>query len=176
VSEINYTQWTGLIGACCAVLSCLMATSRSSSSRHIWLLLTLFNVLFLTEVLAGYRHDIHDVFTNVLRAQSLYDERRVMQGFLVIAAAGFAIMVAGWLMNWARRGSPAEQVAISASLAVFLLLILEVISQHSIDAMLYKHVGPIMLIGWLWLACCIATTCAAVIYYRNHSLRYVAGS
>lgn len=169
VSEINYTQWAGIIGAGIAMLSCLLSTWRFRSSRQTWPILALFYLLFLFEMLLGYRHDVHDLFENyALPHLILYAEKQTVHIILIIIATCLAILTAGGVSNRIRSRPATEQVAIFASLMVFFLTIIEGISLNAIDAILYKLIGPIIFIGWLWIMCCTVTTCAALLSVRSN--------
>jgi hypothetical protein len=67
---------------------------------------------------------------------------------LSFAVLGFAAMP----MLRMFAGSPSARLAAIASLGVLALFGLETISLHQVDSVLYCPVGPVMLIGWLWMA------------------------
>jgi len=169
VNEINYTQWAGIIGAGTVVLTCLLVSWCSTYSRQTWSILALFHLLFLFEILLGYRHDAHDAFSNVLRHLSLYAEKQTAQIILIIIATCLAILITSWLISRIRNRPTTEKVAILASLMVFFLTVIEMISLHNIDAILYKSIGPISFIGWLWIICCTVTTCASLFFIKSNS-------
>jgi len=170
VSEINYTQWAGIMGAGIAMLACMLSIWRFRSSRQTWSILSLFYLLFLLEILRGYRHDVHDLFeNNVLPHLSLYAEKQTVQIILIIIATCLASLIAGWLISRIRSRPATEQIAIFTSLMIFLLTVIEAIGWNLIDAILYKFIGPIMFIGWLWIIGCMITTSAAFLSNRSSS-------
>ena len=150
------------------MLSCLLSTWRFRSSRQTWSILSLFYLLFLFEILGGYRHDVHDAFSNILRHLSLYAEKQTVQIILIIIATCLAILITVWLISRILNRPATEKIAIFASLTVFFLTVIEMISLHTIDAILYKLIGPISFIGWLWIICCMVTTCAALLSVRSN--------
>ena len=152
------------------MLACLLSTWRFRSSLQTWSILSLFYFLFLLEILGGYRHDVHDLFENdALPHLILYAEKQTVHIILIIIATCLAILTAGGVSNRIRSRPATEQVAIFASLMVFFLTVIEGIGLNAIDAILYKFIGPIMFIGWLWIMCCAVTSSAALLSDRSNS-------
>jgi hypothetical protein len=52
------------------------------------------------------------------------------------------------------------RVAVIFTLGLLALFAVETVSLHTIDAIFYRPVGPVLLIGWLWAAAS-AGICAA---------------
>ncbi len=150
--DTNPTQVTGLIVFVAAALSCGWAVRRTSGRTAVlWRWLAVVQCLFLAEIVFGLRHQVHGGVDAVLQQLGWYANRRPLQvALLVLSFAGLGFAAMPVLRVFA--GSPSARLAAIASLAALALFGLEAISLHQIDSELYRPVGPVMLIAWLWLA------------------------
>ena len=147
---INLTQLTGLLCFAAAVLACMIAARRSDRrDARVWWGLAFTNGLFLLEVYFGLRHRIHDHFVERLMAEGEYGQRRGMQEFIIISLATMAL-ICGTLFVFSRRLGGAVRIAASLTIALAMLFAVETVSLHALDAIYYRPIGPILLIGWIW--------------------------
>ncbi len=147
---INLTQLTGLLCFAAAILACAIAARRSDRrDARVWWGLAFVNSLFLVEVYIGLRHRIHDHFVARLMADGEYGQRRGMQEFIIILLATMAL-ICGGLFVFSRRLGGAVRAAASLTIALAMLFAVETVSLHALDAIYYRPVGPILLIGWTW--------------------------
>ena len=102
---------------------------------------TIFGLLALSRILA-----IEELFRSDLRewleGSALYADRQTMQLPLAIAALGVAAIIAGgWLLKWrATYGDKPKQailLACAGLAAMAVLIMLRMVSLHSIDSWLY---------------------------------------
>ena len=153
--QINSTQTAGLLAFVPATVIAAIAFWRSRHGGWArggpWAPITAVHASFAIEVIAGGRHRLNSALGSWLKADGLYDDRRTAQAVLIIVAVLLAALLLG---HMARKASTRLQsLAIGATGAAALLFVVESISLHAIDAALYRFVGPVLLIGWLWLAC-----------------------
>lgn len=97
---------------------------------------------------------------------SQYAERVSLQVVLMSGASIITIVGSGMFLL-ANRDILARVAVMGTGLSASLFLI-ETISLHDVDELLYHQMGPSLLIGWLWLGLTICTGLAAII---SHSRR-----
>lgn len=165
LADTNPTQILGVLAFAAAAVACALAARRSrGQAASVWKLLALLQIVFVIEIVLGLRHQIHGGVDAFLQDRGWYDQRQPVQlGLLAVALlAGVAGGVA--VLRWCRSHRAAAP-AVLASCAVVGLFALEMISLHAIDAVLYRLIGPVMLIALLWVAC------AAVVVARGIKAR-----
>lgn len=157
----NPTQLTGVLAFAVATIACAIASRRTQGrDMRLWALLAAVNFLFFIEIFAGFRHRIHDFADGLLMARGLYDERRAPQEMIVMSVGAIAFLFV-LLPLLLRRFSTTARLAASVTIAVSALFAIEVVSLHAIDAVLYRWIGPVYLIGWMWAVAAIAICLAA---------------
>ena len=146
---MNATQLTGIVAFGAAALLCFRAR---------WVQIGAINAVFAIECVFGLRHRIHDLAVQLMGP--LYAERGGVQivliGLALALLAGSGIL----LLLSKHRLVPANVTA--ATLLAVALFSIEVISLHAIDAVLYRYVGDVMVIGWLWLALALVIAIGAL--------------
>lgn len=143
---MNPTQVAGLLAFGCASVACFMV----APTRR-WQALGALNALFAVEILLSLRHRLHDRADVVLRSFHAYDGRGSWQ-WMLLAAAVIAVLLVGYLTMRGRRWTGGLKGACVLSLLAAGLFVMESVSLHSVDALLYRQFDGLMLIGWLWLA------------------------
>jgi hypothetical protein len=150
--ETNPTQLTGLLAFAASTVACAWAARRKHSSG--WAALAAVHAALWLDILLNTRHRLHDAVNAGLSALGLYDSRVWLQAALLLALAVLA------LLAWrARRRAGA---AVVATLVLIALLLVEAISWHESDHVLYTHLGPLLLIAYAWLACAAVVVWAAL--------------
>jgi hypothetical protein len=138
---MDATQWAGVAAFGSAAAGCI-------SFRPQWgRALAAINACLAAECALGLRHGLHDRVIALLG--DYYPERQPLQ-ILLVLLAGFG----GLVMLVRRRGSPTPRSAMAPLLATgaaLVLFVIETISLHAIDRLLYHPAGPILVIGWAWL-------------------------
>jgi hypothetical protein len=161
---INPTQMIGLLSFAAAATSCAIAARRSTrGDARAWQVLVFINSLFLIETVIGVRHRIHDYVDALLIAEGEYGQRHGMQEFIIIGLATIALISATLLLFSRRLTGGAVRVAVSLTIALVALFAIETVSLHALDAVYYRPIGAVLLIGWLWAIaaagiCCVALT------------------
>jgi hypothetical protein len=84
-----------------------------------------------------------------------------MQEIAIFSFAAAALICAILILSWYKTTGPAARVATSVTIAVLALFSIEAVSLHAIDAIFYRSIGPVLLIGWIWALASAAIVFAA---------------
>jgi hypothetical protein len=158
----NPTELTGLLSFAAATIACLIATRRSGSrDARIWRLLALMNCLFLIEIYFGLRFRIAELAVMLLKTRGVYAKLHgLTQEIMIVAIAAIALVFVTLFLFWRQGAGGAARLAASITIAVSALFAIEMVSLHAVDAVFYRPIGPVLMLGWVWV---IATAgiCAA---------------
>jgi hypothetical protein len=163
----NPTQLTGLLSFIVATIACLVAARRLiSRDARVWYLLAFANFLFFIEICFGLRFRITERAIEILKARGIYNllhgsYQKILDLVIATIAAIFVILV---LTRYQVGG--AARFALILTIAVLCLFAIETVSLHEVDAMLYRPIGPVLTVGWLW-----AIAAAAICWAATRSLR-----
>jgi len=156
---INPTQWLGLCAFALAAAACVRAATRCGRP---WTGLAWWQAACAAEVVIDLRQRVHGGMDAWLAAHGAYATRLPLQvGLLSLALAGMAGGV-WWAAAGMRRDGPAASLARTASLAAVMLFVVESISLHAIDALMFAPLGPVLAIGWMWAAAAALVIAAAL--------------
>jgi hypothetical protein len=158
--QINSTEAAGFIGFIPAAIAALFAAVSDPRPpvRKGWALIGAIDALLTIEILASMRHRLGIVLREWLRASHLFPERRPVQAALILVILAIALLAAFALVR--RMPTRTLAMAAGATAAALGIFIVETVSLHAVDGVVYAPAGPILLIGWLWLACGWLTTAA----------------
>lgn len=138
---MDATQWTGVFSFGLAATACLAAGCRP------WPLLTIVNAGFAVECVLGWRHGFHD--WAIAAMGDHYGERTSAQLLMMAVVVGFA--ATGLLQLRDRSGMRRYTGAAKVTLLSAMFFLLETISLHGVDALIYRPAKGLLVIGWLWL-------------------------
>lgn len=150
--QTNPTQVAGLIAFAASALACAWAARRQRSGG--WAVLAVVHAALWFDILLDTRHRLHDAANAALRALGLYESRVGLQAALLLALAAVAVLA------WRTRRRAGAAVVASALLIA--LVLVEAISWHESDRLLYTHLGPLLAIAYAWLACAAVVVFAAL--------------
>jgi hypothetical protein len=157
----NPTQLLGTFAFAGATAACLFSMRRPSvRDGRVWTFLALINCLFLIEMLFGLRYRLHDFATSVLIADGKYGGRGALQAVLIFSLMAVAFGLAIFVALRLRSSTAGERIAASIGIAVLALFAVEAISLHALDALFYRPLAAVLLIGWIWAAACAGTIAA----------------
>jgi len=139
---MDATQWAGIMAFGGAAAACLFRPAPPAR------VLAAANGLMAAECALGLRHTLHNKMIWLLG--EYYRERLPFQVALLLAASIAALTLLA--MRWSRVKDASDTIPLMATGAALLLFALETISLHAIDRLLYLRAGPILVIGWLWIA------------------------
>jgi hypothetical protein len=148
----NPTQLAGLIALAASTLACIWAARRTRGGG--WLALALVHAVLWLDILLNTRHLVHDAVNGLLRASGVYAQRAWLQAALLALLAAL-----GW---WGWRRRQRAGMATAATALLLALVVVEMISWHQSDRLLYTHVGPLLLIAYAWIACAAVVVWAAL--------------
>jgi hypothetical protein len=75
----------------------------------------------------------------------------------------------GTTERWRQGAGGAARLAASITIAVSALFAIEMVSLHAVDAVFYRPIGPVLMLGWVWVIAA-AGICAAAIQFAYGSL------
>jgi hypothetical protein len=144
---VDATQWVGVAGFGAGALLCAHVARNSFTG---WWVLSAINALLVFEIVAGWRYRVHDLADAFLLSRGWYESRSPWQ-MAMIAVAALMLLAAGYAAR-ARIHSNAYVSAVMAVCFAVGIFVIEAISLHAIDALLYRPVGPVLVIAFFWLA------------------------
>ena len=162
----NPTQLTGLLVFALAAIAC--ARTAWIQRTRLWWTLTAACSCLVLEVAIGLRHRAHDLVDALLLADGLYASRGPVQLVLVGAALVLSVGTLAWLTRLRFADVNAKVATVGCAVALWLFLI-ETISLHGVDAVMYAHIGPVFVIGWAWAATALLVTGAALRVKRGNA-------
>ena len=156
----NPTRAVGQVAfAVAAVLAALAATAagrrRTVADARLWWTVAVVFALLWIETALNWRFVPRTVAHRLLDARGGYGARAGLQEALLVAlgAAIVVAVVASVLVRRRRaRLASTTRAAFAATTALVALFAVEAISLHALDVRLYAAVGPLLAVGWLWLA------------------------
>lgn len=146
------TQWTGVVSYGLAATICLIAGSRP------WPLLAFVNAAFAAECALGWRHALHN--WAVVAMGDLYSGRTPAQLLMTVAVIAVAALVVRQAR--VRTGVREHSGVATVTLVSATLFLLETISLHGLDALIYRPAKGLLIIGWMWLLLGGATVACAL--------------
>jgi hypothetical protein len=160
--SINPTQLVGILSFVGATIVCLIASRRSTAlDARVWSVLAFMNGLFAIEIFTGLRHYIHDLAVRHLMARGEYAQRGMGQEIMVISLIIIALLVIAVFLFGRHAVGGKARLAASIWLVVLALFAIETVSLHEVDAVFYRSLGPILLIGWIWAVAAMGICLAA---------------
>jgi hypothetical protein len=136
------------------------ATSIRSDDRRITRLAAILCALdlFLTlDIAFNWRWKLHDQLSSSAMTHNWYDQR---SGPQILALAFLAVVLLVAAVAFGRRLSSIRggRMILCGALISIGCWWTEVISLHAIDAILYRSVGPFMVVCFVWMFAAITTT------------------
>ena len=150
--QTNPTQVAGLLAFAASALACVWAARRKHSGG--WAVLAAVHAALWLDILLNTRHRLHDHVSAALEALGLYESRVWLQALLLLALGAVAVLA------W--RARRRTGVAVVATAVLIALLLVEAISWHESDRVLYSTLGPLLLIAYAWIACAGVVVFAAL--------------
>lgn len=117
--------------------------------------------LFL-DVLFNWRWMLNWWLISEAKRENLYDSRRGPQIAALLLLIGMALMGVRWAFR-RYRGRFGALLALSGVLLSLALWCSEVVSLHQLDVLLYRPVGPLMVVSLLWISISLVTSIGILI-------------
>jgi hypothetical protein len=150
----------GVALACC-VFAWSQAKGDSAKSR-LAALLTVCDGLLLLDMVFNVRWILHQFFLDEATAVALYASRRGPQTLVLVALAGvflFGLRRAAQKLH----GRGGAVLAVSGVLFSVTLWCTEVVSLHAVDHILYRSIGNLMTVSFLWIVACMLTSIGVLV-------------
>ena len=140
----------GLVAYSFALLAGLRAMLRSR--LHSFFTAFSAAALFLiADLITNLRWHLHDWMVSEAMRRGIYDRRFVPQAVSLFILSLLALL---FLTRLRRQlsGHLGAQLAAAGMVAALALWLVELISLHQVDAILYRQIGPLMTIAYIWIA------------------------
>jgi hypothetical protein len=166
---LDLTRLCGIAAYGSAALACAAAWAgarRAGTSLRLALVLALIDVVLLLDMVFNWRWMLHQIFVDTATRENVYGQRRgPQQAALILLLVVFLAVCALPLRRLRGRGG-AILAAWGAIFAAGLWLV-EIISLHQVDHILYHTVGPIFSVAFLWIAAGLITSIGILIEARR---------
>jgi len=153
----------GILAFSGATVACIVAARQSGPrDARTWNTFASINCLFVIEIYLGSRYRITELAKTLLQSEKLYPLLHGwFQEMIIIVIAAMALAFIIWFLSWVSDAGGAVRVAGGITIAVLALFVIETISLHAIDAIFYRPVGPLLMLGWVWAVAAVGICLAA---------------
>jgi hypothetical protein len=139
----------GLSAFAAAAAACLRVSLRRGRSAALWGTLAALHAAWALEIVLNLRYRFRAAIIPLLQDRGLYASRTAWQGAAIVVAGLLGTALAAWA--WRRhRDDRAALGAIAGTALALMLLVVETISLHRVDAVMYAQAGPLLLLPWAW--------------------------
>lgn len=161
------TMLVGLIAFLVAAVACFLAMRRvsgtfNSRAKRFWLILSLMFMAFAAETQIQLRHSVGHVIRDMFKAGGTYEGRKDIQIILLGSACVVMLILFGLGLWRLRKSMLAEKLGFIGCLGCVGLFVVEAISLHALDRVLYFILGPIFLVALLWATGAALSTIGAM--------------
>jgi hypothetical protein len=156
---LNPVKAGGLAAYLVAFVSCALTAVRTANRRlsRLAALLGLIHALLLLDIAFDWRWGLYDWLRREALSWHWYEERHGPQ-VVTLAILAF-VLVSGVIAARSRlRSLPGAGVAAEGTVLSVACWIMEIISLHATDSVLYHRIGPLMVISFVWLLACAMVT------------------
>ena len=153
----------GLLAFAAAAAACLRVALQRGRSAALWGTLAALHAAWALEVLLNLRYRFRTAILPLLQERGWYGSRTVWQTEAIVVALLIGTALAAWVAR-RHRDDGAVLGAIAGTALALMLMVVETISLHRVDAMMYAQAGPLVVLAWAWVgaaAIVIASALAA---------------
>jgi hypothetical protein len=156
---LNPVKAGGMAVYLVAAASCAATAVRTANPRlsRLAALLGLIQAVLLLDIAFDWRWRLYDWLRGEAVAWHWYEERHWPQVVMLVLLAA-ALISAVIAARRRARSFPGAALAVEGTLLSVGCWMIEVISLHATDSLLYHHVGPLMVISLVWLLACAMVT------------------
>jgi len=164
----------GLSSFAAAAAACVLVALRRDRSAALWATLAAVHASWALEIVFNLRYRFRAALIPLMQERGWYASRTAWQGAAIVAALVLGTLVAAWA--WRRhRDDGAALGAIAGTALALLLLAIETISLHRVDAVMYAEAGPLVLLAWAWVGAAAIVIASALAASSGRS-RSLAGT
>ena len=147
---IDANAVAGLSAFAAAAAACFRVSLRRGRSAALWGTLAALHASWALEIVLNLRYRFRAALIPLLQERGWYASRTVWQGEAIVVALLLGTVLAAWA--WRRhRDDGAALGAIAGTALALMLLAVETISLHRVDAVMYAEAGPLVLLAWAWV-------------------------
>ena len=158
----------GLSAFAAAAAACHRVALRRRGAAALWGTLAALHAWWALEILLNLRYRFRAALIPLLQDHGWYASRTTWQAAAIVAALLVGTALAAWL--WRRhRDDGAAVGAIAGTALALMLLVVETISLHRIDAVMYAQVGPLVLLAWAWIGAAAIVIASALVASADRS-------
>jgi len=165
----------GLSAFAAAAAACLRVALRRRGAAALWGTLAALHAWWALEILLNLRYRFRAALIPLLQDRGWYASRTSWQGAAIVAALLIGMALAGWLGR-RHRDDGAAIGAIAGTALALMLLVVETISLHRVDAVMYAQVGPLVLLAWAWIGAAAIVIASALAASSHRSRSPPAGT
>jgi hypothetical protein len=140
----------GLSAFAAAAAACLRVSFRRGRSAALWGTLAALHAAWALEILLNLRYRFRAAIIPLVQDRGLYASRASWQGEAIVATLLIGTALAAWFWRRHRDDGAALGAIVGTALAL-MLLVVETISLHRVDAVMYAQAGPLVLLAWAWV-------------------------
>ena len=140
----------GLSAFAGAAAACLRVSLRRGRSAALWGTLAALHAAWALEILLNLRYRFRTAILPLLQERGWYGSRTVWQTEAIVVALLIGTALAAWVAR-RHRDDGAVLGAIAGTALALMLMVVETISLHRVDAMMYAQAGPLVVLGWAWV-------------------------
>ena len=140
----------GLSAFAGAAAACLRVSLRRGRSAALWGTLAALHAAWALEILLNLRYRFRTAILPLLQERGWYGSRTVWQTEAIVAALLIGTALAAWVAR-RHRDDGAALGAIAGTALALMLLVVETISLHRVDALMYAQAGPLVVLAWAWV-------------------------
>ena len=171
---IDANAVAGLSAFTAAAAACLRVSLRRGRSAALWAILAALHAAWAVEIVLNLRYRFRAGILPLFQDRGLYAARTAWQAAAIVAALLLGSALAAWA--WRRhRDDGAALGAIAGTALALLLLVVETISLHRVDAVMYAEAGPLVLLAWAWIGAAAIVIASALAASPERS-RFPAGT
>jgi len=164
----------GLSAFAGAAAACLRVSLRRGRSAALWGTLAALHAAWALEILLNLRYRFRTAILPLLQERGWYGSRTVWQTEAIVAALLIGTALAAWVAR-RHRDDGAALAAIAGTALALMLLVVETISLHRVDALMYAQAGPLVLLAWAWIGAAAIVIASALAASSDRS-RSLAGT
>jgi hypothetical protein len=148
---MNANAVAGLSAFTAAAAACLRVSLRRDRSAALWGTLAALHATWALEILLDLRYRFRAAIIPLLQDRGWYASRTAWQVGAIAMALLIGTALAAWLWRRHRDDGGAALGAITGTVLALMLLVVETISLHRVDAVMYAEAGPLVLLAWAWV-------------------------
>ena len=153
---ISLVHSTNSLGVTALTIAALFSVSRRQRN---WGLLAAMLAAMAASIATNAHWTLHHAIRATMISHDIYGEHVIVQIVITSAAALMFALAGLWVLI--RQHGPLRWASIT-TIALFALMMIQAVSIHCIDIVFSQPVGPIMAIGWLWIAGALIVVFAAL--------------